>query len=979
MDIWMILGIEKTDDKSRIKCAYREKLASVNPEDDPDGFMELRNAYEEAIRSLNRKEQENTTQSELVNKIDRLYQDFPNRILTSNWEQLFEEDEFVLLDREEDSLMVLLTYLMDHFRLPCAVFHLIIHRFDLKNRKEELLEEFPEDYISFILRFSGENEDLLDYRLFEGDLSCVDTYIDAYMKLDRLVGNEKDLNKLSKGIQEIKKLPVYHPYADILDIHVRMKTASVQECESLLGEIDQYVKRYPEDTLILFCKSEILFKQKKYGEAIDLLNHILMIDADYYDAHTCLFDIYMELKEYEKAKEVIEGMFQKHFGDMGVYVRLQTVNNAMIESLKEEVKVYPDNHKKKFDLAWCLYQNQRDEEAVAILDSFEPEEDEIVTYCSAKGRCFLNLKKYKQALELFVQWKTAIEQIVPGEDGYTEEQQKRKKRYPYVHALIAECYMELGEYEQAKSYIRLPLLTPHEERISAVITNIKLLYRTQDYQACLKACDDALLEPEFENEYWIIFYRAKACYNLDYLQECIWSCEKVMRLYPYNVEPYIQEIITFQQVKQYDDAEAVIERYRQIRQDSDAMAYYEAVNLHEQKQTEKAICILEKLVETSDEQTSDIPVYSDMLLYLADLYDITDQNEESIQLYRKIADMYPDHPDVYGYLGYMYRKVHNTKLAIKAYKEQLRVRPHAAFYANLGHLYWMQRECEEAYQYYKQSIDMEEREDYRIETIRFASRALLCMNRFDEACSLLYDAIKQYGDEQDENIRVELGLALTRANRYAEAKDLLLAYMEHGTDGHIRYSCASLLMELAGEEDDMETAENAYKKALSEEPDTKTIYSKYGRILVLQGRYDEAVLAYKKAVNYNQHINYYSELLQALYLRDGMIKSENVKYFAQAVIPKEDRTCPLDYVKMARLCRIEENYELAEEFLIKAIEMQPCKSCGYLNCDEGYYELGILYETMGEIEKAVHAYEKAIEGHGHCLAYEKRLQRLKQI
>ena len=56
MNIWTILGIGQTDDKDAIKQAYRERLKSVNPEEDADGFMELRNAYEEAIASCDRQE-----------------------------------------------------------------------------------------------------------------------------------------------------------------------------------------------------------------------------------------------------------------------------------------------------------------------------------------------------------------------------------------------------------------------------------------------------------------------------------------------------------------------------------------------------------------------------------------------------------------------------------------------------------------------------------------------------------------------------------------------------------------------------------------------------------------------------------------------------------------------------------------------------------------------------------------------------------
>ena len=52
MNIWKILEIEPTDDKKKIKSAYRAKLREVNPESQPETFMELREAYEKALKEL---------------------------------------------------------------------------------------------------------------------------------------------------------------------------------------------------------------------------------------------------------------------------------------------------------------------------------------------------------------------------------------------------------------------------------------------------------------------------------------------------------------------------------------------------------------------------------------------------------------------------------------------------------------------------------------------------------------------------------------------------------------------------------------------------------------------------------------------------------------------------------------------------------------------------------------------------------------
>ena len=178
VDMWKVLEIEPTKDENEIVNAYRSKVVTVNPEDDAEGFMLLREAFEMAINFAREDdaleggegtsdEPEEKTEVDLhIDKAKDIYEDIFKRGDISLWEDWVKDPICIELDTSDAVREALLVFIMGHFMLPYEVWQLLDKTFNIVQDRQALQEVFPPDFISFVI-FHIENESFVDFSCIE--------------------------------------------------------------------------------------------------------------------------------------------------------------------------------------------------------------------------------------------------------------------------------------------------------------------------------------------------------------------------------------------------------------------------------------------------------------------------------------------------------------------------------------------------------------------------------------------------------------------------------------------------------------------------------------------------------------------------------------------------------------------------------------------------------------------------------------------
>ncbi|MDE6025803.1 MAG: tetratricopeptide repeat protein [Lachnospiraceae bacterium] len=1026
MNIWSILGISATKDKDELKNAYRIKLSTVNPEDDPEGFKELRTAYEEAVRlaDVSDDEKEAVIDDPLRKAISDVYSDFYDRIQVDKWQELFDRDEFVSLDSSEKAFTTLMTFLMDNFCLPKKVWSCIVETFDIKSRKKELKEEYPEDFIEYIIN-NATYEDLINYYLFEGETEDIDIFLDKYYKLDADI-RRHDVAGQEKLIEEMEQLDVYHPYLELCVVKhklQKMYDESVEELEKgdaklydlHKDEIDELKENlenlsgdFPEESVILIAYGDIVMTTGDFEEAKDCYDRAEQLVNDKYIINGKQADLAYHLGDFEKSRDMYMELLKLNHYDNSVRAGMIRANLSLIEQYKKNIEDNPEDNKSRMEMAWSYYQSYKFDDAIDILDSFEPDEEKRCEYFNVKGRTYLCLLKYDEALQCFFVWKAEIEKI--SEDDNSEDAVAKKKRFEYVNFLIADCLIKTKKTEEARKYLEVALAKEHEEILLSYEAKCELEYLEKNYEACIDACEDLINRDE--RNYIAYSFMAKASYKLDYTKETMNACEHAIAIYPYVAEPYVQEILIYLRYDQLDGAKNIIQRYKTFELESDSISFYEGLIYEKEGNIDKAISIFETIIKNGNPEESDMEEFDEVYMELASIYSKNERQDDALALYDKVIKLWPEHRHAYGQKAMVMKQQGKYSEAIKLLTKQLEVNAHSFYYINrgilnrflanyksaiedfnealkyepenyychsrLGLIYEQHRQFDQAIECYDQALsciyDLDD--EMKAQIYSYKARTLQCMNKFEESQKVYEDYLEIFGLNAD--VMYDYSELLLRMNKLTDAVNILTRCIDELPYDSDIQMCIRQLCFVYGMEGYIDKANESFMLAISKDKNDKRAYVTMAEVLKDHGIMDEARRLFEKAVrldNGNKE-NYYSELIETILNKKTLFKPDVRGYVGLATISRENMNSPMDYIKMARLYRVTKKAKQAIAIADEGLKILRCGGCFYGECYEMWYEKALIYEQLKDYEMARMCYKKAISICGHNALFEEKLKRI---
>lgn len=789
---FQILGLSETKEEEKIRQNYLTLLKDTNPEDDPEGFKRLREAYEEALRFAGQQEEkEEEPQGEVglwMQRVRETYRDILLRREVDNWKPLFEDPVCVGFDTFLEARGKLLGFLSGHSFLPQTVWILLDQVFHVLEDFDALKEEFPVNFLRHIV-YHVNTVDFPDYSLFEMLDGClpesdeeVDDYIQEYFQIKNQLENDETEGVL-QSLSDLKRHGVYHPYEEVENLRLYLRK---KESEKGREQAERLIERYPEDSYVRVWTGKIFYDTGDEERGFAQWEAVLSKEPDYYMAKYFAVHDLAERKSWYQAGKYVNELIKVNRRDEELLEMQKKINGELVPILREALdrgESYEDLSGKELRtfLGWRLFDLERYEDILALLaGDGEPEAAEGL---ELKAWSLYRLERYGEAIPVYQAHLKCIEEK-------EDDEVKKASKAAQDHRLLGICYFCTKNREEGERETRAAIEAEADERTrndcKYYLADRYLSFK--EYERAIEICDEILASDE--GFYPAYLVRQEACYHMGKAQQVVDDYYRAIEIYAGFDRPYLYAAMIFYNYHQYKDAFNVIERARENKVEfSKKLRFQEAKILRmlseDGEGRKRPLEILDALLdETKDAEEKDVEESkedkdaldrAELLFEKGLLFEGDGKLDTAIALVREAIGLDPQEPYYVLVLGNLLRDSEQFDKALVQYKRVEEVYHHTEFYFGMGVCCQVAGDWQQAASYFEKAIEKDE--TYRDTNLRLYQcyERLYCM-----ACKrAYYEKALGYINKQLEVTRNRGSRLWERGNLYSEAMEIEAAVADY--------------------------------------------------------------------------------------------------------------------------------------------------------------------------------------------------------
>lgn len=937
MNIWRILEIEETTDKKEIQNAYRAKLLKTHPEDDPEGFMELRAAFEEAMKLADKPDNSgdedisdaaggsgvqwgNDPVGRWMQKVDEVYTHFSKRKDPQVWRTLLEDEAAVNLDTKVQARSELLKYFMEHYFLPQEVMVLLDQHFGFMENMDELLEEFPRNYLDVIIVQGLEREEYPPYRYLNGDESCdFDEYLRTGIKLSQYI-SAGDTEKGLRAVEDMRTMGIDNPFLDIDYAKVLCQAERYEEAAFWMEEL---VEEYPEIDDVHLIMADVRFFMEDYEGAMELYQMIFDKDPEQEWAAQGRAKCLMKEGKYKEANEIFCKLMEKNPYDLDTGEWLRQCNKQHIDVLREQLGILGQSDSEEagagitgsedqallMDLGWCYFQNEEYDQVLSMMQYLEPEDEHKIGYESLVGRSALFADRHMKAIKHLQNWERLLQEL----DETEENIKKKKEQMPFCLLLQSYAWDKKGDTKKSLEVVERALeLDPEDIEIIVHkgVLFVKMWYMDEAVECFNRAIE---LKPELHTAYAL---RARALYYMGYYSDGYEDCERSLERFPYELAAFVYKVKILIEVGQFDMADEILAYLESEELDGTELDFLKGFVLEARGYNDEAWAIYEKIAEAPhgeeknifdvqnlaetyhhmavlkysaqgatynqveeliDKGLAEDPRYVYLLEMRAETASERRQFKKALETYLKIEEIAPGRVGIYGAIDNLLREQNQWDRALEYAEKQLMQLPTGYNYMRRGQLFAYMNRNEDAEADFKKAMHLAPDLSYP-----YNYMGVLIESYGDEEHALeLYKKAIEVG-ERENDICMEAyhnaANLLCRTNQFVSARMTLKRGFELTGDKTLLYE-EFMVARREGEFDDAEELLKEYHTKLGDKADAVKYMVDFANICRERGDIDKAFSLYKPVVERSSEAGL--EVGKILYNK-GMYR-EAVDYITDAI------------------------------------------------------------------------------------------------